>query len=116
MKPEERVPDPAKFECVRCAACCRQAGFVYLSPEEAESCADLLKLEPFDFVNRYCELQDRRRLVLKKRTDETCIFLGGEGCMIYAARPGQCRDFPLRWRTEKSFQYCMGLRPTIGRS
>ena len=104
-----------EFRCQRCAECCRQPGFVYVSEEEAGVAARHLGLSPFDFVNQYCELQDRQRLVLKKNSDESCVFLSGKDCKIYPARPGQCRDFPLKWRTERSFEYCAGLRALFGK-
>ena len=75
----------AEFRCLRCTECCRQPGFVYLSEDEAEKIADFLGLTPFDFVNEYCELQGRQKLVLKKNVDESCIFLDSADCKIYAA-------------------------------
>ena len=98
------------FECRRCNECCRQPGFVYLSEAEAEEAAAHLGIDPFDFVNQFCELQDRRRLVLKKQPDEACVFLSAAGCSIHPAKPAQCRDFPTRWRTPQSFSYCAGLK------
>lgn len=99
-----------KFECQRCNECCRQPGFVYLLQNEADDIAKFLGMNSFDFVNQYCELEDRRKLVLKKHADEACIFLRENGCSIHAVKPQQCRDFPVRWRTVKSFSYCLGLK------
>jgi len=58
---------------------------------------------------------DRQHLALKKQPDETCLFLGAQGCSVYEARPAQCRDFPLNWKTEKSLNYCEGLKKIQGR-
>jgi len=99
-----------QFACARCNRCCRQAGYVYLEKNEAEKIAGHLGLEAFEFVNRDCELLNRRELVLKKNADESCIFLTEEGCRIHAAKPRQCREFPVRWRTAASFDYCEGLK------
>lgn len=97
------------FQCARCGECCRQEGFVYLTEAESEAAAGFLGLDPYQFADRFCELEERRRLVLKKHSDETCIFLNEEGCRIYGARPEQCRNFPFRWRTKRSYSYCKGL-------
>jgi len=98
------------FQCQRCGACCRQPGFVYLKEGEADRLAAWLGMDVYSFTGTYCLLLDRQHLVFKKNLDETCIFLTSEGCKIYAARPVQCRDFPLSWKTEKSLDYCEGLK------
>ena len=99
-----------KFECQRCNECCRQRGFVYLKKEEEERIAAFLGLDPFEFVNRFCELVDRVKLVLKKNPDESCVFLSNAGCSVHPVKPVQCVDFPIGWRTPRSFEYCAGLR------
>lgn len=99
-----------RFECQRCNECCKKPGFVYLKEGEEESIARFLGLEVFDFVNRFCELEDRRKLVLKKNPDESCTFLSESGCSIHSAKPQQCLDFPVKWRTPASLDYCEGLK------
>lgn len=99
-----------KFECQRCNECCKKPGYVYLRPEEADRIAGFLGLEPRDFINDHCELLERRRLVLKKNPNESCIFLTETGCQIHPVKPQQCRDFPVKWRTEQSLSYCVGLK------
>ena len=100
----------AQFQCQRCQECCKKPGYVYLQKGEDEKIAHYLKLDVFDFVNRYCELLDKQKLVLKKNTDESCIFLREYGCAVHAVKPVQCQDFPIKWRTESSFEYCAGLK------
>ena len=100
----------AAFLCQRCNECCKKPGFVYLQAGEEESIAKFLEISSFDFVNRYCELEDRRKLVLKKNADESCVFLTPVGCRIHPAKPQQCCDFPVKWRTPASFDYCEGLK------
>lgn len=99
-----------EFSCRRCNECCKKPGFVYLQPGEAASIAEHLGLNEFEFVNQFCELQDRQKLVLKKLSNEHCIFLEDAGCRIHAAKPVQCREFPYRWRTPASLDYCEGLK------
>ena len=63
-----------QFKCQQCNKCCRQPGFVYLEPSEAEQIADFLNLDVYQFNAQYCDLHDKQRLVLKKNSDESCIF------------------------------------------
>ena len=98
------------FHCQRCGACCRQPGFVYLRDEDVVRLAAHLQMGAYQFTESYCLLLDRRHLALKKNADETCLFLGPKGCSLYEARPEQCRDYPLKWKTERSPGYCEGLK------
>ena len=98
------------FVCQRCNECCKKPGFVYLQDGEPERMAQHFGISEFNFINQYCELQDRRKLVLKKLPNEHCVFLNDSGCSIHSVKPQQCRDFPVKWRTPASFDYCEGLR------
>ena len=99
-----------RFECQRCNECCKQPGFVYLREGEADKMAAYLNMEVRDFIEKYCDLEERRWLVLKKYPDEACIFLEENGCRIHSVKPVQCQDFPRKWRTAASFDYCQGLK------
>lgn len=98
------------FQCRRCNACCYQPGFVYLKEGDAERLAAHFGIDVYQFTGMQCLLLERKHLVLRKHPDERCIFLGDNGCTVYDARPAQCRDFPLGWKTEKSSDYCKGMR------
>ena len=98
------------FSCQRCNECCRRPGFVYLKDGEAERMARHLTMPLYDFTDQYCDVIDRRRLVLKKLTDETCVMLENNGCKVHPAKPEQCREFPYRWHTPASWEYCEGLK------
>lgn len=99
-----------EFSCQRCNLCCRQPGYVYLGEEEAERIAAFLQINVYQFTAEYCEVLERRHLVLKKHADESCVFLNAQGCQVHAVKPQQCRDFPVRWRTPRSLEYCEGLK------
>ena len=99
-----------QFQCARCNECCRKPGYVYLEKDEPESMAAFLRINAFEFVNLYCDLLDRRELVLKKNPDESCVFLTSKGCLVHPAKPRQCREFPVRWRTAASLDYCEGIK------
>lgn len=104
------APVPAEFACRRCGNCCRHAGEVRLAAGEVEAIAAVLGLDPAAFTDRYTRLRDDRRgLVLVDRPDGACIFLEDEGpprCRIQAAKPRQCRDFPIGWRYENLAEVC----------
>ncbi len=63
-----------------------------------------------DFMEEFCEVIERRQIVLKKLPDEACIFLKDNSCEVNPAKPRQCREFPFKWRTPASFGYCTGLK------
>lgn len=57
-----------------------------------------LGLSERDFADRYTELaRHRRGLSLVNGPDGACIFLEKSRCRVYAARPEQCRTFPVEW-------------------
>ena len=100
--------DLKEFQCIRCHACCRQEGYVRLRPGEAESIARFLGVSVPSFTKEYTVLtKDRQALSLIEKESGECIFLDEEGCRINAVKPGQCRDFPLKWQF-KEFQTICG--------
>lgn len=98
------------FECQRCNECCKKPGYVYLSEGESERIATSMNLDLYAFTEKYCEVIERRRLVLKKNVDEFCVFLTDNGCSVHDVKPEQCKVFPYAWRTAQSFNYCEGLK------
>jgi Fe-S-cluster containining protein len=72
--------------------------------------AEALSMDLYDFTDEYCEVLEKRHLVLRKHPDEACVFLEEGGCRVYGARPKQCRDFPGKWDTPNSQKYCGAMR------
>ena len=107
--------DLGEFDCKRCNRCCEQPGFVYLSEKDVKRAAEFLEIDIYEFTARFSNLRDRKRLVLKKKMSEACVFLAESGCLIHAAKPEQCTDFPTKWRTERSLHYCEGLQLVKGK-
>jgi hypothetical protein len=89
-----------QFECLRCGACCTGApGFVYLSQEDIASIAEFLKKDKGSVVRYYTRVVrvfGERRLSLTERSNYYCIFWS-RVCLIYPARPYQCRSYPF-WK------------------
>lgn len=109
-----------RFECTRCGACCRyEPGFVFLSKNDIRRLASVLKSEEKDFVRRYCRIVmhgGKKRVSLKEKNNYDCVFWKDGGCIVYNARPFQCRSYPfwstflgakMSWENEK--QSCPGI-------
>lgn len=100
-EPNAGAPVPEGFHCLHCGACCRWEGPVRIREEEADRIAEFLKMDVRDFIALYTELlPDRTGLTLTEKPDGSCIFLDEAGnlCLIHAVKPGQCSDFPWKWR------------------
>ncbi|MDR2444580.1 MAG: YkgJ family cysteine cluster protein [Spirochaetaceae bacterium] len=86
-----------RFSCRRCSFCCRAGpGFVFLSGDDLYNIAKKLDMPHHEFIQVYCRWIDwdgGARLSLKEKTSLDCIFWK-DGCLIYEARPVQCRTYP----------------------
>ncbi len=99
--------DISDFQCLGCNECCRQPGYVRISNREADLIAEFLSLDVRDFVAKFTRLtKDRASLSLIDRADKSCIFLTRTGCLINQVKPGQCRDFPHKWRFSGFTKIC----------
>jgi hypothetical protein len=83
-----------EIDCTTCANCCRH-GLVSVTRQEIDAIAAHLEMDPEDVLQRYTtpepDSQTTRYLLTTK---EGCVFLSGNLCMIYDARPKPCREFP----------------------
>ncbi len=86
----EEVED--EIDCTACANCCRVAT-VKITERDVESMAKSLRSSPQRFLNDYTMQSEEEGLILK-RTEKGCVFLDGNLCLIYDARPANCQDFP----------------------
>ena len=87
-----------EFTCTRCGACCRyDPGFVFLSKNDIRLLCGALSIDEGEFVRSYCRVvtvDGKERLSLKEEPNYDCILWRDGGCMVYEARPFQCRSFP----------------------
>ncbi len=90
-----------QFECTGCGRCCTGApGFVYLSEEDIVNISNFLKMDKMEFVKKYTftvKIFGENRISLKEKSNYDCIFYRDRRCLIYPARPYQCRSFPF-WK------------------
>lgn len=86
----EEVQD--QIDCRQCAECCRVTE-VELSERDIPHLAKFLGLREKEFLEEYTMRGSEGELILK-RTEKGCVFLDGNECTIYEARPGNCEKFP----------------------
>ena len=100
MKDEPFYASGLKFTCQRCSSCCRyDAGYVYLSDNDIEKLIAKLETDRDSFIGLYCRWVDNWKgnkiLSLKEKSNKDCIFWESiKGCIVYEARPLQCKLFP----------------------
>jgi Fe-S-cluster containining protein len=82
------------IDCTSCANCCRHS-VVSVNRSEIEQIAEYIHSTPEETVRLYTVPdRDAPALRILRSSKEGCVFLDGNLCMIYEARPKTCRDFP----------------------
>lgn len=81
-----------QIDCTACANCCRVAT-TRLAERDIDKLSRYLGLSRTAFLNGYTVQSEHEGRILK-RTDSGCVFLSGNECTIYEARPGTCENFP----------------------
>jgi len=82
------------IDCTACANCCRYS-VVSVSSRDIERIASYLGDKPEDVTHRYTVADaDAPASRVLRSSPEGCVFLQGNLCTIYEARPKACRDFP----------------------
>ena len=83
-----------RTDCTACANCCRHS-VVTVTAAEIGVIAQRLGLTAAEVEQRYTEADpDSHNNRLLRTTAQGCVFLEGNQCSIYDARPGVCRSFP----------------------
>lgn len=81
-----------EIDCTQCANCCREVE-VDVSDADISAIAVHLNITPASVVRHYTREDALGHRVLRQEAD-TCVFLDGNLCIIYDARPKACREFP----------------------
>ena len=80
------------IDCKSCANCCRVAT-TQVTQRDAERLARFLGANVSDLLKNYTvETAEEGRIL--KRNENGCIFLEGNLCSVYEARPQSCEFFP----------------------
>jgi len=109
--------DGIRFECQGSGKCCTargEYGYVYLSYADRKRLAFHLGMPPREFTRKYTEKTDGYFHL--KDPDQDCPFFQKRRCMVYDARPHQCRTWPFWpenmerdvWGTEVA-SFCPGV-------
>jgi Fe-S-cluster containining protein len=97
----EKIQDA--IDCRACAECCRVTE-VELVDRDVERLARYLGLRPQKFLEEYATQGSDREVILRRTEKEGCVFLQGNECTVYDARPGNCERFPHLVRGAGSIQ------------
>ena len=82
------------IDCTACANCCRYS-VVPVNPGEIEKIAARVGVTPQAAARLYTVPDPDAPASRILRTSKSgCVFLRGNLCQIYSARPQACRDFP----------------------
>lgn len=81
-----------QIDCTICANCCRVATAT-VKERDVEHLARFLRISEARFLAEYTVETEEEGRVLR-RTDAGCVFLSGNECTVYDARPEACRRFP----------------------
>jgi len=82
-----------QIDCTACANCCRVAA-TQLTERDIERLAKYLRVSPGAFIEGYTAVDEEGDRVLQRSKETGCVFLDGNSCSVYEARPDACQRFP----------------------
>ena len=105
----------AQIDCTACANCCRVTE-VEITDRDVDKLAKFLGMSRAEFIRDSTQQVESGELILK-RTEAGCVFLEGNLCSVYEARPQNCANFPhvvrgtgsissRMWRLVDRAEYC----------
>jgi len=111
-------PKNVRWRCIRCARCCgdvdsRQRRIALLDSEVIELC-EYSGLQRESFTDNLAG--NEPYTVTMRKIRGKCIFLKGNSCSVYEARPLVCRFYPF-WLTREGSKYVFKITeecPGIG--
>ena len=87
----EEIED--SIDCLQCANCCRVAT-AKVTERDVERLSKYLRLKPARFLADFTIQSAEEGVVLKRDKKTGCVFLNGNECTVYDARPDSCQKFP----------------------
>lgn len=88
--------DGLQFECTQCGACCSgEEGYVWVDDVEVDAMAEKLSMTEGEFRKKFVRRVGGRHSLVEY-PDGDCILLDPKTrhCIVYEARPIQCRTWP----------------------
>jgi Fe-S-cluster containining protein len=82
-----------QIDCTQCANCCRVAT-AKVTERDTARLARYLRISPAKFVAEYTAESEEEGRILRRDEASGCVFLSGNECAVYDARPDTCQRFP----------------------
>ncbi len=82
-----------EIDCRKCAECCRVTE-VEPTRRDIEKLCKFLGIARKEFVEKYTMIAEDKSRILKRNEKKGCVFLNGNDCTVYEARPIDCSGFP----------------------
>jgi Fe-S-cluster containining protein len=82
-----------QIDCTQCANCCRVAT-AKVTERDVERLAKYLRVKPERVAADYVVESEEEGHVLRRDEQTGCVFLSGNECTVYEARPESCQRFP----------------------
>jgi len=108
------------FECTQCGECCSgEPGYVFVDDAEIVQLQAAMKMDAEEFASKFLR-RVGNQISLVEYPDGDCIFLEPKTrrCMVYEARPIQCRTWPF-WdsnlATKKDWKETCEVCPGAGK-
>jgi uncharacterized protein len=80
-------------DCTACANCCRVATAT-VKNRDIEHLARFLRISEARFLAEYTTESEEEGRILRRTDAKGCVFLSGNECTVYEARPDACQRFP----------------------
>jgi Fe-S-cluster containining protein len=94
------------IDCRQCAECCR-VGEANVTRRDIDTMSHHLRITPKQFREQYTQAGEDGETILKRDDKSGCVFLDGNDCSVYEARPKTCEGFPHLLRGMGSVQHKM---------
>ena len=83
----------AQIDCTQCANCCRVATTT-VNDRDVDRLARYLRIPAAKFLAEYTTVSEEEGRILRRSKQTGCVFLDGNLCTVYDARPDTCQRFP----------------------
>ena len=82
-----------QIDCTACANCCRVAT-ARVTERDIDRLARHFRVSPRRILDDFCQEGGEEGVILKRSEPAGCVFLDGNACTVYEARPESCQRFP----------------------
>jgi len=82
-----------QIDCLQCANCCRVAT-AKVTERDVDRLARHFRVKPQRILADYVVESEEEGFILKRRESGECVFLEGNDCTVYEARPETCQRYP----------------------